>query len=93
MSVARPNTNNSIVKSIGPLLLLLLVGLPVNERGLRLFADETAAPKIKFLKQWGQKGDKPGEFHFPIGIAVNSADQLFVVDHLNHRVQKFEVAR
>jgi len=45
---------------------------------------------IVFLKQWGQQGNKPGEFHFPIAIAVNERDELFVTDHLNHRVQKFD---
>ena len=38
---------------------------------------------------WGQKGDKPGEFYSPIGIAINEKDEIFVTDLNNARVQKF----
>lgn len=43
----------------------------------------------RFLGQWGSEGSEPGEFHFPIGIAINSADEIFVTDFYNDRVQKF----
>src|SRR5581483_6781896 len=46
-----------------------------------------AAPR--FLREWGGKGTEPGEFHFPIGIAINAADEVFVTDFYNERVQKF----
>jgi DNA-binding beta-propeller fold protein YncE len=52
---------------------------------------EEPAP-IRFLKTWGQQGDQPGEFHFPIDIAINAGDEIFVTDHLNDRVQKFDRA-
>ncbi|WP_020470411.1 NHL repeat-containing protein [Zavarzinella formosa] len=45
---------------------------------------------VRFLAEWGKLGDKPGEFNFPIGIAVNAADELLVTDHYNSRVQKFD---
>ncbi|QDT41876.1 Virginiamycin B lyase [Gimesia alba] len=45
---------------------------------------------IRFLKTWGQQGPKPGEFHFPIDIVINAADEIFVTDHLNDRIQKFD---
>ncbi|MCR9233565.1 MAG: hypothetical protein NXI29_21410 [bacterium] len=45
---------------------------------------------IQFLKTWGQQGDQPGEFHFPIDIVINTQDEIFVTDHLNDRVQKFD---
>ena len=57
----------------------------------------------KFVKMWGKEGQAPGEFHIPIGIAINAADEVFVPDHYssrdepfvvdsyNHRVQKFTV--
>src|SRR5438067_11809777 len=48
---------------------------------------QPAAPR--FLRQWGSKGSEPGEFHFPIGIAINAADEVFVTDFYNERVQKF----
>ncbi|MSR58512.1 MAG: hypothetical protein EXS05_12800 [Planctomycetaceae bacterium] len=43
----------------------------------------------RFLAAWGQEGSQPGEFNIPIGIAVNAADEVFVTDHYNNRVQKF----
>jgi len=42
-----------------------------------------------FLKEWGEEGSEPGEFHFPIGVAVSAADEVFVTDFYNDRVQKF----
>lgn len=46
-------------------------------------------PAPKFLLEWGQRGDAPGEFYSPIGLAFNSKDELFVTDLNNARVQKF----
>jgi DNA-binding beta-propeller fold protein YncE len=46
--------------------------------------------EIHFVLEWGKKGKRPGEFHFPIGIAINRADEVFVTDHSNNRVQKFD---
>jgi DNA-binding beta-propeller fold protein YncE len=43
------------------------------------------------LREWGEEGSEPGEFHFPIGIAINAADEIFVTDFYNDRVQKFSV--
>src|SRR5262245_6092467 len=47
---------------------------------------------IRFLQEWGKQGTEPGEFRFPIGIATNRADEVFVTDHYNNRVQKFDSA-
>jgi sugar lactone lactonase YvrE len=46
-------------------------------------------PQPKFLLEWGQHGDGPGEFSSPIGLAFNSQNELFVTDLNNARVQKF----
>jgi DNA-binding beta-propeller fold protein YncE len=54
-----------------------------------------AQPKVqpvRFVLEWGKKGTKAGEFHFPIGIAINKADEVFVTDFYNDRVQKFSAA-
>jgi DNA-binding beta-propeller fold protein YncE len=51
--------------------------------------DEPGQPPIKFLFQWGKPGKEPGEFHSPIGIAVNGKDEVFVSEFKNNRVQKF----
>lgn len=45
---------------------------------------------VVFLQEWGKRGSDPGEFDFPIAIAVNDEDQLLVTDHLNRRVQRFD---
>src|SRR5438445_6107968 len=42
-----------------------------------------------FVLEWGSRGAKPGEFNFPIGIAVGPNDEVFVTDFYNDRVQKF----
>src|SRR5262249_15326216 len=52
-------------------------------------ADPEPAP-VRFLGEWGKKGVEPGQFHFPIGIAVNQRDEVLVTDHYNNRVQKFD---
>jgi DNA-binding beta-propeller fold protein YncE len=52
-------------------------------------AKEPRAHQQRFLLAWGQQGTREGEFHFPIGIAINKADQVFVTDHYNNRVQQF----
>jgi sugar lactone lactonase YvrE len=46
-------------------------------------------PPLKFLLQWGKPGKGPGEFHSPIGIAINARDEVFVTEFKNNRVQKF----
>ena len=46
-------------------------------------------PKPQFVLQWGRKGDQPGEFYSPIGIAINRRDEVFVTDLNNARLQKF----
>src|SRR5690242_12346035 len=49
----------------------------------------SGAEQPRFLLQWGQQGTENGEFDFPIGIAINRADEVFVTDFTNYRVQKF----
>lgn len=44
----------------------------------------------KFVLAWGKKGDQPGEFYSPIGIALSRKDEVFVTDLNNARVQRFD---
>ena len=46
-------------------------------------------PPPSFVLEWGGQGAENGEFNFPIGIAINRADEVFVTDFYNARVQKF----
>jgi len=70
-------------------LLSLMFVLPTVDARLTRAADPQPGP-VRFMRTWGTQGSKPGEFHFPIGIAVNRDDEVFVTDHYNNRVQKFD---
>src|SRR3954465_1688455 len=52
-------------------------------------ADDKKPSEPRFQLEWGKKGTAEGEFHFPIGIAINRKDEVFVSDFYNNRVQKF----
>jgi hypothetical protein len=69
--------------------LFTLVGL-VTSLASPSRAAEADRPEVRFLLTWGKEGSEPGEFHFPIGIAIDPADFILVTDHYNHRVQKFD---
>lgn len=56
---------------------------------VRLTESFERCPQPKFLLSWGMKGDKPGEFYSPIGIAINKKDEVFVTDLNNARLQRF----
>jgi DNA-binding beta-propeller fold protein YncE len=43
-----------------------------------------------FILKWGIKGTGDGQFHNPSGIATDSADNVYVVELGNKRVQKFD---
>jgi sugar lactone lactonase YvrE len=45
--------------------------------------------KSRCVRAWGVKGDKPGEFYSPIGVALNARDEVIVTDLNNSRVQIF----
>jgi sugar lactone lactonase YvrE len=55
--------------------------------GHALSAAELTQPR--FVLAWGKKGDQPGEFYSPIGIAINNKDEVFITDLNNARLQKF----
>ena len=46
--------------------------------------------KGTFLIQWGTKGDGPGEFDLPHGLALDRADRVYVADRSNMRIQIFD---
>lgn len=82
VSVAR------LVRRFSCVLLLL------NTCGLQFLsiAHGSDNQQIVFLREWGKRGSEAGEFDFPIAIAVSDADELFISDHLNSRVQVFDTS-
>jgi sugar lactone lactonase YvrE len=44
----------------------------------------------KTLLTWGSKGDKPGQFKAPAGIALDEQGRAYVADTGNHRIQVFD---
>ena len=43
-----------------------------------------------FVDKWGTYGSGDGQFNFPNAIIADSSGYLYVSDHKNHRVQKFD---
>jgi sugar lactone lactonase YvrE len=43
-----------------------------------------------WLKSWGDRGTKPGQFHTPHSIAVDANDMVYVADRSNRRIQVFD---
>jgi DNA-binding beta-propeller fold protein YncE len=44
----------------------------------------------KWLKSWGDRGNKPGEFNTPHSIAADAKGNIYVADRGNRRIQVFE---
>lgn len=42
-----------------------------------------------FRQSFGAKGDGPGQFNAPLGIAADSTGKIYIADSGNHRVQVF----
>src|SRR5213083_1251414 len=43
-----------------------------------------------WLKSWGDRGNKPGEFHTPHSIAADARGNIYVADRGNRRIQVFD---
>ena len=43
----------------------------------------------QFLRSFGTKGDGPGQFYYPYGIAVDRDGLVYVSDCFNDRIQIF----
>ena len=68
------------------LLLLVLAAFVASVHG----EDSKGKTMATFISSWGRQGEAPGEFDIPIGIAINGRDEVFVTDHYNNRVQRFD---
>jgi sugar lactone lactonase YvrE len=74
------------MKRLSPLVALVLTGITSISP---LFGAEPPAAPAGFLLEWGRHGTGPGEFDFPIGIAVAPGGDVLVTDFYNARVQRF----
>ena len=43
-----------------------------------------------WLKSWGTRGNKPGEFNTPHNIAADAKGNIYVADRFNRRIQVFD---
>ena len=66
--------------------------------GGRVFVANTGENDIRcfgrrgrFLRKWGRKGQGPGEFNNPRGVAFGPTGRVYVADAWNHRVEYFTV--
>ena len=46
----------------------------------------------RYVKQWGQAGNGPGQFALPHAIVADSRERLYVADRNNARIQVFDAA-
>jgi sugar lactone lactonase YvrE len=72
------------------LLLLLFSSVLIGLREQPALAAPRAveAPPA-YRTQWGSQGGSSGQFSGPIGMAIDSSGNLYVVDTNNRRIQKF----
>lgn len=49
-------------------------------------------PSGKFLREFGSKGEGPGQFALPLGIAVGPNGAIYAADYIQDRVQKFSAS-
>lgn len=53
-------------------------------------AQEPDAGRLEAVRAWGQEGTGDGDFHSPIGIAIDAHDVIYVTEFKNNRVQRFD---
>ena len=55
-----------------------------------IFMNAYAAESYSLIKQWGSFGTENGQFHLPWSLALDSSNNVYVVDRNNDRIQKFD---
>lgn len=75
------------------------VDVAVSPNGKELFVTANNSHKVlvystkgELLRSWGGEGEDDGQFRFPATIDIDAAGNVYVVDVLNARVQKFDPA-
>jgi DNA-binding beta-propeller fold protein YncE len=44
-----------------------------------------------WVKSWGERGNRPGQFNLPHAIAIDKDDNVYVGDRSNRRIQVFDI--
>src|SRR5262245_23497142 len=70
-------------------LSALLLMIPLAESPRSVVGGEPEGQRPRFLLEWGHRGKGPGEFDFPIGIAIGRDGAILITDFYNARVQQF----
>lgn len=71
--------------------LTVLIGTFLTDGSSSLsHAQESSTKKLQVVRTWGQEGTGDGEFHAPIGIAIDAHDVISVTEFKNNRVQRFD---
>ena len=75
------------------------VDVAVAPKGKELYVTANNSHKVlvfstkgELLRSWGGEGEDDGQFRFPATIDIDAAGNVYVVDVLNARVQKFDPA-
>jgi DNA-binding beta-propeller fold protein YncE len=75
------------------------VDIAIGPKGRELFITSNNTHQVvvfstkgEFLRAWGGEGEDDGQFIFPATIEIDSAGNIYVVDVINARVQKFDSA-
>jgi DNA-binding beta-propeller fold protein YncE len=70
-------------------------GLAVDQKGAVFVVDTGNNRVVRFSasgekdREWGRKGNGPGEFLEPVGVAIDASGQVYVSDNGNGRLQVF----
>ncbi|HEY5642354.1 MAG TPA: NHL repeat-containing protein [Woeseiaceae bacterium] len=75
------------------------VDIAVDAKGKELFITSNNTHQVvvfstkgEFIRAWGGEGEDDGQFRFPATIDIDAAGNVYVVDVVNARVQKFDAA-
>jgi DNA-binding beta-propeller fold protein YncE len=75
------------------------VDIAVGPKGKELFITSNNTHQVvvfstkgEFLRAWGGEGEDDGQFRFPATIDIDASGNVYVVDVINARVQKFDSA-
>ena len=90
------DTDGRYQKQLGIGLLKRPCGIAIHPTTGQLYVADSGAHQVVILSPTGQeitrvgrRGTGPGEFNFPINLAIDHQGRLYVADALNFRVQQF----